>query len=149
MAELSIKEQEIIKLKSQGLKNREIAKIVYPQATQHAGDVLISRALKKPDVAKYVDQGVERALSKHNIHWDNLIGKLKIMLDADKTNPMTGEISADYAVQLNAIKTLISLMPKQQANNAPSNITELTEAINNNVDDVELQRITFKKSAPQ
>jgi hypothetical protein len=40
-------------------------------------------------------------------------------------------------------------MPKQQANNAPSNITELTEAINNNVDDVELQRITFKKSAPQ
>jgi hypothetical protein len=148
---LTNKQAEIVKLKSQGLTNRAIAKIVYPEATIHAGDVLVSRQLKKSHVAKYVDQGREIALRKYNITYDLLLAELTIMLSAMKTDIHTGEVLPDYQVRLAAVKTFLPMLEKPPGTAKTNPITnpELFKALKDNNNEVELQRIVFTKNPTQ
>jgi hypothetical protein len=137
MIELDVNQQKIADLKSQGKTNREIAKIVYPQQKLRNAEVLVSRQIRKPNVAKYIDKGKEYALIKYNMTWNRIIAKLEYFLDGDNEN-----------LQFQALRTLISLLPdKIEPTNKQDN-KELIAAINSKVDDVELQRIVFKKNEP-
>lgn len=148
MVDITAKQMRIAELKSQGLKNKEIAAIEYPEAHGHAGDVIVSRELKKPHVAQYVDKGREIALKRYSVTWDTMIAKLTVMLNADKTDNLTGQIKPDYITQMNAIKLLIPLLEKKLEQ--PRIITDdsALQTVLNSGDEVELVKATFRKSAP-
>ena len=147
MAQLTEKQLRIAKLKSEGKTNRDIAKIEYPDAKDHAGEVIVSRELKKGHVAKYVEQGREIALKKYGVTWDILIAKLVIMLNADKSDFHTGEILPDFTVQMSALKELAKMLDKPtQDRTTPIDNKDLVNALNNSIDDVELQRLVFRKN---
>jgi hypothetical protein len=146
---ITAKQKQIAKLKSQGLKQKDIAKIVYPEATEHSGAVLISRELKKGHVAKYVEQGRDIAIKKYAITWDKLISKLNAMLEAEKFNQFTGEIVPDYTTQLSAVKVFMNMLPVDDDKTSPHiyDNNDLQKALSSNVDEVELQRLTFRKKS--
>jgi hypothetical protein len=148
MVELSEKQEKLIELKSQGMKNKDIAAILYPEATEHAGAVIISRELQKPHVAKYVQQGRDAILKKYDINWNTIIAKLVIMLNAEKTDGLTGEIKPDYVLQLQVIKTILPMLDKANPQQNPiKNYPELQRALDKG-NEVELQRLVFKKNEP-
>jgi len=149
MVNLSVKQRRIAQLKSKGMKNKDIAKIEYPEAKEHSGEVLVSRQLKKPYVAQFVEQGREIALRKYSINWDILIAKLTVMLNAEKTDFHSGEILPDNTTQLAAIKELAKMLTDLEKSNnqqnTPLNNTELIKALNSNVDEVELMRLVLNQ----
>ena len=137
MSELSTTQELIAKLKSQGKTNREIAQIAYPDKELHVAEVTVSRQVKKPNVAKYIDKGKDYNLIMNNLTWNRALAKLNYFLDCENEN-----------LQFQALRTLISLLPgKIEPTNKQDN-KELIAAINSKVDDVELQRIVFKKTEP-
>lgn len=137
MSELSTTEQLIAKLKSQGKSNREIAQIAYPDKSLHVAEVTVSRQIKKPNVAKYIDKGKDYALIMNNLTWHRALTKLDYFLDCDNEN-----------LQFQALRTVISLLPVKTEPTTKEDNKELIAAINSKVDDVELQRIVFKKTEP-
>lgn len=142
MAELSEKQLRLAEMKSQGMKNKDIATALYPNATEHAGAVIVSRELKKPHVAQYVDKGREHALKKYKVNWDRIIFKLDKMLDAEKTNYRTGEIEPDYAAWGVAISKLMPMLGQVKETPTQENYTMIKKGM----DEVELQRLVFKKN---
>ena len=136
MVEITAKQKRMAEMKSKGLSNREIAAIEYPHAKLHAGDVIVSRELKKLSVAKYVDKGREAALRRYSITWDRVIAKLNFFLDSDNNN-----------LQMQALRTILPMLEHSEPIQK-QDYTELSKAINSNIDDVELQRIVFKKTNP-
>lgn len=155
LLQLSDKQRRIAEFKKQGMKNKDIAKIEYPNANPNTGAVLVSKQLKKMNVNRQIERGREWALRKHGVTFDLLIGKLVKKLDAEKTDPRTGEVSDDNGTQMNAIKTLLTYIDKDDTNlngkftNPPigvqSSNPELMDAIKNG-NDVEIQRILFNKN---
>lgn len=146
MVEISDKNLRIAKLRSEGKTLKEIARIEYPAATESSGTTIVSRELKKPHVAKYIDKGREYELKKHNITWERLIRKLEAKLEATKTDYHTGKILDDNATQLQAIKMLVTMLSENKATQiqgSTTNTTELVNAIKDNLNDVELQRVIF------
>jgi hypothetical protein len=137
MVEISEKQQLMAKLKSQGKTNREIAKIAYPQTEMHNAEVIVSRQLKKPNVVKYIDTGREAALRRYGITWNRVISKLNYFLDSE-----------NESMQMQALRTILSMLPASSEPTKKEDNKELIAAINSKVDDVELQRIVFKKSEP-
>jgi len=139
-SDIDAKQAQIIELKSQGKTNRDIGKIVYPERSQTVADTLVSRQLKKPHVAKYVDQGKERALAKYNITWDILMAKLIVMLNAEKRHALTGEVMPDNNLQFQVVKELIKMLdkkPEQQLNQVTNNIA-LIHALKSNASEIDL-----------
>lgn len=61
---------------------------------------------------------------------------------AEKQNQFTGEVTPDYGVRLSANKQAREFL---QLEDKVVNNVDLTQAINDNVDEIELQRLIFKK----
>jgi hypothetical protein len=143
MDQLSDIQAQIVKLKSEGLNNRQIGLIVYPGMKQSVADVKVSRELKKNSVAKYIDQGRELSLKKYNISFDRVMHKLNYMLDKTKLNTFTGEVEDDIQAQTFAINKLLPMLdkPPEKPNNITNNIA-LIKALNTS-DPVKLQDAFF------
>ena len=156
MAKLTEIEQRAVDLKLEGLNNKQIGAILYPNATTGTQSVLMTRLFKKKHIAKILENGLEQSLKRYNVTYDRLIKKLESKLDASKIDYKTGEVLEDNAVQMSALKTLLALLidKDKKIDNPISGVLrsndnynpELVNAINNNVDDIELQRIIFKKN---
>lgn len=67
------KTKRIIKAKIKGASNKDIGAVEYPNATPRSQEVMVSRELKKPNVAQYYEQSKLQALKEHNITWSRII----------------------------------------------------------------------------
>jgi hypothetical protein len=70
---ISPKQRRIVKAKIKGVKNKDIGKVEYPNATPDSQAVLVSRELQKGHVAQYLEQSKLQALKEHNITWSRII----------------------------------------------------------------------------
>lgn len=127
----SEKQRRIIKSKVEGKTNRAIGKVEYPNAKQGSQDVMVSRELKKPEVALFYEQTKLIALKEHNISWTRVMQAVSDGLDSEKID-----------VRLRAAKQASDYLDipnksvednKELLNNLPSNVSEL-----------EVQRLLFK-----
>jgi len=138
MDKISRKQQQIVKAKIKGHKNKDIGAVQYPNAKPESQAVLVSRELKKTHVAKYYEQSKLQALKEHNITWSRIIKPVSEALEAIKPN---GDI--DHNTRLSASKQATSLLElkhideeaKEQLKNLPEDINEL-----------EIQRLLFKRT---
>jgi hypothetical protein len=70
---ISPKQRRIVKAKIKGVKNKDIGKVEYPNATPDSQAVLVSRELQKGHVAQYLEQSKLQALKEHKITWSRII----------------------------------------------------------------------------
>lgn len=139
---ISDKQKRIVEAKIKGLKNKDIAKIEYPQATQGSGEVLVSRQLKKEAVAQYYQQSRDLALQDLNITWRRIISVYEAGLNASKMDQFTGEITEDHTTRMSAADKLAKILPKEQESAPPQINEELSKALNDpNVSDIQLMRV--------
>lgn len=132
----SEKQRRIVKAKIQGKKQREIANVEYPQATQQSKDVLVSRELKKPIVAKYLNKELNKLLEEQGVTKSQYIMNVGQAMKADKQNTFTGEIVPDWTTRLNANK-MAERFIKFEEEQSQSVIPEGFE----NYDEVQLVRL--------
>lgn len=144
-AELRAKEQRIAQARLQGKKLKEIAKEEYPNASKHAGEVQVSRVLKKPRVAQYIEQEKTVALKTYGFTWDRIIRKLNDKIDATKSDFHTGELVDDNSTQLQALKMVISLLDLPKDTNE-SQIKDKLLDISSNADEIQLVRLLKKEN---
>lgn len=136
----SEKQRRIVKAKIQGKKQRDIAAIEYPNAQLKSKDVLVSRELKKPIVAKYMDKELALLLEEQGVTKSQYILNIGQAMKADKQNNFTGEITPDWATRLSANKMaerFIKFEEEQPKENTP----DMT-----GLDDMELVGAVFKKT---
>jgi hypothetical protein len=79
----SIKQRRIVHGKIKGLKNTEIGKQEYPKDKPISQRQLVSRELKKPAVAQYLEQSKLIALKESNITWRRVTDAISRGLDDD------------------------------------------------------------------
>lgn len=138
------KQRRIVKSKIQGKKQRDIGKVEYPKASQASQDVLVSRELSKPHVAKYMDKELSVLLEQNNVTKSQYIMNIGQAMQADKQNQFTGEIIPDHAMRLSANKQAREFL---DISDKDSNVyPDISKAMTDNVDEIELQRLIFKKS---
>lgn len=117
MPRLSDKQRKIVKLKISGKKNKDIAKQLYPNATQKSGEVLVSQQLHRVNV----QQALEEAYRKHDLTPDRLVKPISDALDAEKVNDITGEVTTDHTTRLKAASIGLNLLganrPQESGNN--------------------------------
>jgi hypothetical protein len=116
-----------------GSKNREAAKV--------AGHVL------SHDESIQHDLSIE--LERADINVQRPLKRIREALDADKIDFKTGEVFADHSTRLKASAMALDLLGVKNAKTSEPNPTqnkELLDAINNNVDEVELQKLVFRKT---
>ena len=137
------KQRRIVRAKINGKKQREIGDIEYPNAKLPSKDVIISRELKKPHVAKYLEQSKLIALKESNITWKRVTDVISDSLDAEKQNNFTGEITPDYSTRLSAAKQARDLLdlPKETKD---EELKEKLLDISENADEVQLLKIISK-----
>lgn len=128
------KQRRIVKAKVQGKKNRDIAKLEYPNAKLESQDVIVSRELAKPHVAKYYQESKLIALKNVGIDWQWIIDRINDAGNATKQNQFTGEIDADHGLRLRAAKQAQDLLEVKTKdvdqtaaplNNLPAGIDEV------------------------
>lgn len=134
----SEKQRRIVKSKIKGVKHREIANIEYPQASQESKDVIISRELKKPHVAKYMDKELSLLLQEQGVTKSQYITNVGQAMKADKQNTFTGEITPDWTTRLSANKMAERFL-KFEEDNTPVKQPEL-----DGLDDMQLVGAVFK-----
>lgn len=123
---ISKKQREIAKMKAKGLKNTEIGKVVYPNATPLSQRQLVSRELKKPNVAQYQEQIKEIAIKDSNITWKRITDAISDGLDSNRISD-----------KLSAAKQARELLEtKQKVEEVKEQITHLP-----NVDEIQLIRL--------
>jgi hypothetical protein len=145
MIKLSPKQKRIVKRKIEGLQNKDIGKLEYPTATPASQAVLVSRELKKPNVAQYYEQGKLKALQDNMITWNRIIKPVSDALDAT----MLAQVEGDYydtgipnhTTRLSASKRAQELLESIDTTVTP--IMDIKDL--DSKDEVELQRIVFKK----
>lgn len=145
-ATLKAKDRRIVKAKIQGKTDQEIGKAEYPNQKPESARVSVTRRLSKPDVAQYLEQSKLVALKEHNITWSRVVKPISDALEAVKSD-LTGDVHVDHNTRLRASKQASELL------NLPNKTqdSELNQALQNlpqNVDEVELQRMIFKKTPP-
>lgn len=79
---ISPRQRRIVKAKTKGASNKDIGAQEYPNATPASQQVLVSRQLKKPNVAQYYEQSKLQALKEHNITWSRIIKPISDGLSA-------------------------------------------------------------------
>lgn len=120
MVKISKKQERIARLKAEGLKNIEIAKQEYPRAKPESQAVLVSRELKKPNVAQYVEQMKEIAIKESNITWKRITDAISEGLESERITE-----------RLSAAKQARELLEEQKHReevkqvNLPSNMDEI------------------------
>lgn len=115
------KQRRIIKAKIQGASNKDIGAAEYPQATPQSQAVLISRELKKTNVAQYMEQSKLQALKEHNITWSRIIRPINDALEANKVvilgkgEDAFADVQPDHTTRLSAAKQARDLMEDKRA----------------------------------
>lgn len=133
---ISAKQKRIVKAKIQGKKNREIAQVEYPDATQESQDVIMSRELNKPAVKQYLEQTKLQALKEHNITWSRIIKPISDGLEAT-----TERRRPNYQVRLAAAKQARELLELKYNEEIPPEFKSLPS----NVDEIQLVRLLKNK----
>jgi hypothetical protein len=134
------KQRRIVKAKIAGKKNRDIAKVEYPNATQESQDVIISRELTKPEVAKYYEESKLIALKNAGIDWQWIVDRVSAAGNAIKQSN-TGEVTPDHSVRLSAVKHARDML---EAKNITEETKELIRDLPSNIDEIQLVRILNK-----
>lgn len=145
------KKAKAVEMHLEGKKQKDIAKIVYPDQTPQAGQVSVSRLLNSQEVQAQVAQ----SLAKHDITIDKAIAPIKEALEATKV-VITGskddafaEVIPDHNIRLKAGKEARDLLGINQTRNTQDTQQGMTaediQDLGNASNEVELQRILFKK----
>lgn len=137
---ISSKQRRIVKAKIKGVKNKDIGKVEYPNATPDSQAVLVSRELGKDNVAKYYEQSKLQALKEHNITWSRVIKPISDALGAVRSD-LTGDVHVDHNTRLRASKQAVELLQvKGEIPETESLISKLPDGI----DEIQLVRLMKK-----
>lgn len=109
MIDNSTPDIQIANLKAKGMKNKDIAPIVYPDLPVESAVVKVSRHLKG-QAGAYLEQSKLIALKKAGIDWEWIIEGIKEAGEATKQNNFTGEVTPDHSIRLSARKQARDLM---------------------------------------
>jgi hypothetical protein len=132
---LSPKQRRIAKARIKGKSNKDIARVEYPKAKEHSGEVLVSREIQKGHVAQYIEQGKLQTLKEFNVTWRTIVEPRVEAVKAVKQNNFTGEITPDHTVRLKAAKDLEGMLENKQLDN---DTRELISNLPTNADEIEL-----------
>ena len=145
----SAKQRRIAQLKIQGKKNRDIGEVEYPKAQlgrdgkTYSADVIVSRELKKPAVAQYLEQMKLQALKEHNVTWSRIIKPISDALEAGKRNE-SGEITPDHPTRLRAAKQGAELL--QDKSLERDEVKEKLLDISEDMDEIQMIRLMKNKN---
>lgn len=133
---LSRKQQQIVKAKVKGHKNKDIAKIHYPKANPQSQASIISSELRKPNVAQYYEQSKLQALKEHNITWSRVIKPI-----SDGLTALNSKEEIDHNTRLRASKQAVELLHIKEVDQ------DTREQLLNlpNVDEIQLIRLMQNK----
>lgn len=142
---ISAKDKRIAKAKIEGKKNKEIGAIEFPEATPESQAVLVSRSLKKPHVAQYLDKGKDIAIKESGITWTKVIEPIKDALKATKYASVAGDFF-DTQLPDHAIRLKASDMASKLLGDEPNQTKDYDlENLDKNISEIELSKIIFKK----
>ena len=125
MAKLNDNQRRIVKLKVAGKKQKEIGRIVYPNAKPASQEVLVSKELRKVKL----QDALEQAYAKHNLTPDRLVKPISDALDADKVvivgkdEDAFAEVTPDHSVRLKAASLGLGLIGANNRDNQTPNYT--------------------------
>lgn len=145
------KKTKAVKMHLEGKKQKEIAKVIYPDQTPQAGQVSVSRLLNSQEVQREV----ALALHNHGITIDKAIAPLAEALTATKVsivgqgNEAFAEVTPDHNIRMRAGKEareLLGVGKTTHKDDTPDalSIEEIHE-IASTSDEAELTRLIFRK----
>ncbi len=105
MVKISAKDRRIALASAEGLSNKEIGAVEYPNATPESQAVLVSRVLKKQWVAQYRDKELAVLLKTHGVTKNQYIENIGKAMKATKIVTSHTELDyevPDHTVRLNA-----------------------------------------------
>jgi hypothetical protein len=142
---ISPKQRRIVKAKIKGVKNKDIGKVEYPNATPDSQAVLVSRELQKGHVAQYLEQSKLQALKEHDITWSRII------------KPISDGLKATHKIYDKEGKVLVSepdLNTQMRASKQASELLRVKEEIDpvnpdglklpDDIDEIQLIRLMKK-----
>lgn len=135
----------IAELKQKGLKNKDIAKQVFPELPIKSAEVKVSRHLKKGHVAQYLLTSKTQALEELKVNWYELLQTFTDALVASKTivhgkdEDSWVEVVPDHTVRMNGAKELMKHLPEQNMDN-PFDGVDLSD-----MDTLELTKAVLRK----
>jgi hypothetical protein len=125
---LTAKESQIVKAKLEatltGRTQRDIAKELYPNSTQAAAEVEVSKNLNKPNV----QEAMAIALAEHNLTADRLAGTVSEAMDATKVTvsgngeEAFAEVTPDFGVRLKAVSIAAQFMGVNKTNDGSPSV---------------------------
>lgn len=141
----SLKQRIMVEKKIKGKSNKEIGQEMYPNATPESQAVLVSTNLKKPNVAKYLEQSKMIALKEHNITWSRILKPVSDGLDAgthirDKEGNVIDTIP-DINTRLRASKQAAEMLRvKEELDPTDTSVLKIPDGI----DEIQLVRLMKK-----
>lgn len=147
MVNLSQKQRRIVEAKLEGRKNKEIGKLEYPNATPESQAVLVSRELKKPNVAQYHSKGLSKLLEAGGVTKNQYILNIGQAMQANKVASLAGDFYEteipDYTVRLQANKQAERFLKFEEQDKELN--PELSKALKGDYDEVQLVRLMKNK----
>lgn len=137
---------KIAELKQKGVKNKDIAKQVFPELPIKSAEVKVSRYLNKGHVAQYLITSKNEALKELKVNWYELLLPFTDALKADRIvvhgnqEDSWVEVVPDHTIRMNGAKELIKHMPDDSPIN-PFDGLDLE-----GMDTLELSKVVLKKS---
>lgn len=142
---ISAKDKRIAKAKIEGMKNKEIGAVEFPEATPESQAVLVSRSLNKPHVAQFLDKGKDMAIKESGLTWAKVIEPIKDALNATKYASVAGDFYdtqlPDHPVRLKASDMASKLLGDEPNPTKDYDLENLDKDIN----EIELSKIVFKR----
>lgn len=140
-------DQLIAELKLKGMKNKDIAPIVYPKLSLDSAIVKVSRHSKLAN--QYLDESKALVIADMGITWRTILDVYKEAIEATKAvvhgkDSEDGwvDVVPDYPVRITAAKELSKHLPPE--NSTPINPLEDLDL--SNMDTLELKQAIFKRT---
>lgn len=140
---LTAKEAQIVKAKVEAVKNgktqREIAKELYPNASQAAAEVEVSKNLNKPNV----QEAMQIALAKYDLTPDRIAGVVSDGMSAQKVvivgngEEAFADVQPDHSIRLKAAGMAAKFMgaDKSEGGGDTYNFTQVNNNLKGKYDD--------------
>lgn len=152
MPKLTIKQATFVKAKLQGKNNIESAQLATGTENRSVAAVQATRMLNNVKVAETIDKSVNQVLDDARVSLSDMLQpfiEALTMKYEHKEKYKKPELRPFYDIdtRMKAGEKLLNFSNALTRSNQPQNKPnqELLDAIHNEVDDVELQRIVFKK----
>lgn len=106
----------IAELKAKGMKNKDIAPLVYPDLPIESALVKVSRHLTKGQAGAYLEQSKLQALKEHNITWSRIIAPIADALEANHVvilgskEDAFADVQPDHSTRLRASRQASELL---------------------------------------